>query len=78
MQIPNEYLNYIIGALAAIAFTWFRGWLKLPFLDGAPPVVPPRPLVVVPQPAAVAPEPSLRYEATVTIPEQKLTTGAQQ
>ena len=34
MQIPSDYLSYVIGAIAALAFARWQGWLKVPFLDG--------------------------------------------
>jgi hypothetical protein len=70
MQIPSEYLNYAIGALAALAFTKWQGWLKLPFLDGfhLPPVAPVT-LVHPPQPFPDATR-EQSYSATIAIPHK--------
>ena len=67
MQIPNEWLNGIIGAVAALAVAKFAGWLHVPFLEGGSTSVTPRQPVY--QQAAVS-STSPTYETTVNIPHK--------
>lgn len=70
MQIPNNWLDYGIGALIALAVAKFMGWLQLPSplnSKGLPPAIPPSLPILQPAP---------RHEAAnnTSMPQQSYTT----
>ena len=80
MQIPSDYLNYAIGALVALAFAKWQGWLRVPFLDGvqAPQQQPPASVVYHAMDASKIPDATQQsYSAMIDIPH-KITVTPQQ
>ena len=67
MQVPNEWLNGIIGAAVALAVARFLGWLNVPFLEGGSAAATPR-QPVYQQVAVSSTAPT--YETTVNIPHK--------
>lgn len=80
MQIPSEYLYALGGAAVALFGAWFRGWLRLPFLDGvqAPQQQPsPQLFYHTWPPVGKDPTDGQSYSAVIEIPH-KITVTPQQ
>jgi len=71
MQLPNEWLHGIIGALVALAATKWLGWLNLPFLGAGASSEARRQPVLYQQPADLLPSPPQQsYSTMINIPHR--------